>query len=483
MLFNSNEFYVFLPIVFALYWLFPQKHRWFFLLISSYYFYMSWEVKYVALIFATTVISYGTALLMERTEDKKKKKFWLVLALVLAIGVLFFYKYFNFLSDSVTKVLQSMAIPVQGLTLKLLLPAGISFYTFQVIGYLVDVYRGDVKACRHFGKYAAFISFFPQILSGPIARTRDLMPQIEREHTFDCDKAIAGAKQIAWGFFKKIAIADTLVSYVDMIYNQVDQFTGLPLVAATILFAFQIYCDFSGYSDMAIGVAKLFDVDLMTNFRSPYFSASIKEFWSRWHISLSSWFRDYVYIPLGGSRRGEFRTKVNLFLTMMVSGLWHGANWTFVLWGAINGIGQAIERSLLKYFPPKKERSWLRVAGTFVFVCFAWIFFKANTIADAGYVVSHLFTGIWNPVAYVTEGFQAFRLASLAQTTGLKDLLVCVCCILVLLANDFIELKTSLWTWLGKYKKPVRYAFYFLLLFVILYSRKLGDYQFVYFQF
>lgn len=483
MLFNSNAFYVFFPIVFAVYWIFPQRLRWIVLFISSYYFYMSWEVKYVTLILLTTVVSYGAALLMERTEDKRKKKLCMVAALVISFGVLFFYKYFNFLSNSVTAVLQKIAIPVQPFTLDLLLPVGISFYTFQTLSYVIDVYRGDVKACHHFGKYATFISFFPQLVAGPIERTRNLLPQIEKEHTFHYDKAIHGAKMIAWGFFKKIAIADTVAGYVDMIYNQVEQYTGLPLVAATVLFAFQIYCDFSGYSDIAIGVAELLDIDLMTNFKSPYFAASIKEFWARWHISLSTWFKDYLYIPLGGNRKGERRTRLNLLITFLVSGLWHGANWTYVIWGAIHGIGQVMERIWNKAFPAKKERSWLRVAFTFLFVCFAWIFFRANTVSDAGYVVRNLFTGISHPIAYITEGFHAFRMASLAQTTGMKDLLICVCCILVLLFNDFIELKTNIWVWICRYQKPVRYALYFILLFVVLYSRRLGEYEFVYFQF
>ena len=268
-----------------------------------------------------------------------------------------------------------------------------------------------------------------------------------------------------------------------MVYNQVDAFTGLPLVAATFLFAFQIYCDFSGYSDIAIGVAKLFDVELMTNFRSPYFAASIKEFWARWHISLSTWFKDYLYIPLGGNRKGEARTCLNYIITFLVSGLWHGANWTYVIWGGIHGVGQVLERFWNRMFPPKKERSFWRILFTFVFVCFAWIFFRANSMADAWYVVQHLFTGLSNPIAYVTEGFHAFRMASLAQTTGMKDLLVCLCCIAALMANDFLELKTTLWAFLGKFRKPLRYALYFLLLFVILYSRRLGEYEFVYFQF
>lgn len=483
MLFNSNAFYVFLPIVFTIYWLMPKRHRWIVLLISSYYFYMSWNVKYVTLILLTTVVSYVTALLLERTDDRKKRKLCLWTALFLSLGVLFFFKYFNFLSDSVVQALQCFAIPVHEVTLNLMLPVGISFYTFQTLSYVIDVYRGDVPACRHFGKYATFISFFPQLVAGPIERTRNLLPQIEGEHTFDADKGVHGAKMIAWGFFKKIAIADSIAGYVDVIYNNVHGYEGLPLLIATGLFAFQIYCDFSGYSDIAVGVAELLDIDLMTNFKSPYFASSIKDFWARWHISLSTWFRDYVYIPLGGNRKGAWKTRRNLLITFLVSGLWHGANWTYVIWGGIHGLGQIVEREWNRIFPPRKERSWIRILLTFAFVCFAWIFFRANTLSDAGYVITHLFTGLTSPLAYLTEGFQSFRIASLTQTSGLKTLLICGICILVLLIHDGIEMKTSVWEWLGRFRRPVRYALYFLLLFVILYSRQLGEYEFVYFQF
>jgi D-alanyl-lipoteichoic acid acyltransferase DltB (MBOAT superfamily) len=384
----------------------------------------------------------------------------------------------------VTDLLQKLAIPVHPVTLSLMLPVGISFYTFQTLSYVIDVYKGEVEACHHFGKYATFISFFSQLVAGPIERTGNLLPQIEREHDFHADKAIAGAKLIAWGFFKKIAIADTVADYVDVVYNQVGAFSGFPLLLATMLFTFQIYCDFSGYSDIAVGVAKLLDIDLMTNFKSPYFSASIREFWSRWHISLSTWFRDYVYIPLGGNRKGTWRTRLNLLITFLCSGLWHGANWTYVLWGAIHGVGQILENEWNKLFPPRRQgRNWFRVLVTFVFVCFAWIFFRANTLADAGYVLTHLFRGISNPVNYLVTGYHSYQTAGLAQTAGVKTLILCAFCILILIFHDFIELKASIWTWLGRYRKPVRYAVYFILLFLILYSRQLGEYEFVYFQF
>ena len=481
MLFNSNAFYVFLPIVFVLYWAIPQKYRCVILFVSSYYFYMSWDVKYVVLILLTTVVSYGAALLIERTPDKRKKKWCLVGALIISLGVLFFFKYFNFLSNSVTDLLNRLAIPVDSYTLYLMLPVGISFYTFQTLSYVIDVYRGEVKATRHFGKYATFIAFFPQLVAGPIERTGNLLPQIEGEHTFNYEKSISGAKLIAWGFFKKIAIADTISVYVDAVYGQLPQYQGFTLIIATVLFAFQIYCDFSGYSDIAVGVAALLDVDLMTNFKSPYWASSIKEFWARWHISLSTWFRDYVYIPLGGNRVNPIRQKFNLMVTFLVSGLWHGANWTFVLWGAIHGLGQVVENLWTK--GKKKKHTWYGVLFTFTFVCFAWIFFRADSISDAWYVVTHMFAGLDQPLTYFAEGILAFRGSSMSTGAGLSSLLQALICILVLMVYDCAALKQNVWERLDRLKKPVRYAIYFLLLFIVLYSRQLGEYEFVYFQF
>lgn len=484
MLFNSNAFYVFFPLVFIIYWLIPQKHRWGILFLASYYFYMSWNVKYVTLILLTTVVSYGTALLMEQTSDLRKRKACLWGALLISLGVLFFFKYFNFLSESVAQVCERLAIPLHPVTLKLMLPVGISFYTFQTLSYVIDVYRGEIPACRHFGKYATFVAFFPQLVAGPIERSRNLLPQIEAEHTFHEEKGIHGAKMVAWGYFKKIAIADTIAVYVDLVYNAPMEYTGFPLVLATFFFAFQIYCDFSGYSDIAIGVAELLDIELMTNFKSPYFAVSIKDFWARWHISLSTWFKDYVYIPLGGNRKGTLRTYWNLLLTFLASGLWHGASWTYVLWGGIHGLGQVLERICRKCLPLKKEGfSFICAFFTFLFVCFAWIFFRANTIKEAVYVVSHLFVGLAHPKGYLLAGYEAFKSAGMITSSGIGTLVLCCVFILVLLIHDYMELRTSIWDRLGRLKKPVRYTFYFLLLFAVLYSRQLGEYEFVYFQF
>lgn len=333
MLFNSLAFLLFLPIVFALYWLIPQKERWILLLVASYYFYMSWNPKYVVLILGTTLVSYVAGLLLEKTDKQQVKKMIVVIALIVSLGELFILKYFNFAFASVCSVLTHFSIHLSPITLQLMLPVGISFYTFQTLGYVIDVYRGDIKAEHHFGYYATFVSFFPQLVAGPIERTGNLLAQIKSTKKFNQSQAIDGTKVIVWGYFKKMVIADFISGFVDQIYGDLGDYTGFALVMAIFLFTIQIYCDFSGYSNIAQGSAKLLGIDLMTNFKSPYFSTSVKEFWRRWHISLSTWFRDYVYIPLGGSHCGKMRQNINLLITFLVSGLWHGASWTFVFWG------------------------------------------------------------------------------------------------------------------------------------------------------
>ena len=490
MLFNSNAFYVFLPIVFAIYWLTPPKHRWGVLLVSSYYFYMSANASYIFLILLTTAVSYTTALILEKTENPKKRKLCIWTALVVCLGLLFFFKYFNFLSKSLVSLLKSVSISMSPVTLNLVLPVGISFYTFQTLGYVIDVYKGRTKACRHFGKYAAFVSFFPLLLAGPIERAEHLMPQMEEEHSFDCDKAIRGAKLIAWGYFKKIAIADVLSSSVDIVYNQVTNFTGLALGVATFFYAFQVYCDFSGYSDIARGVACLFDIDLVNNFKSPYFAASIKEFWGRWHISLSTWFRDYVYIPLGGSRAGTWKTYRNLIITFLISGLWHGANWTFVVWGGLHGLYNVVSRltkplrlavnRLTRLNRCKKLHHFLQRAMTFCMVAFAWIFFRADTLSDAWYVISHMFRNCQYFLPYLREGYDFLGLTKLK----LLGLLLPVALLAVF---DYFSLKMDVIDRIGQWKTWQRWLLYvaFVSVTICMVAASYGNVsqEFIYFQF
>jgi len=484
LLFNSFEYLIFLPIVFILYYALKREYRWFVLLVCSYYFYMSWNAKYVVLILFTTVVSYGCAILLEKSNSQQKKKVLLASALIATLGVLVFFKYFNFLSDSFASILGAFAIPVQPLTLKILLPVGISFYTFQTLGYIIDVYRGKVKAEHHFGYYATFISFFPQLVAGPIERTANLLPQIRNAHeiNFDYQKSTYGLKLMAWGFFKKIVIADTLALYVNQIYNDVSSYSGFALILATIFFAFQIYCDFSGYSDIAIGTAKLLGIDLMINFKSPYFSASIKEFWTRWHISLSTWFKDYVYIPLGGNRVSKTRNKFNLAVTFLISGIWHGANVTFVIWGFVHAAMHIIESTL---FNIKNRRNhlgkkiiWMII--TFSFVCAAWVFFRANTLKDAIYILSNCFNGIIHPKAYLWVGYKSLFISPLEIGQALKIILP----LCVLLVYDYATLKHDVIKWLSNRHVIIRWAVYILAVFVILmYLQPLSTQEFIYFQF
>lgn len=476
MLFNSMAFAIFLPIVFALYWLIPKRFRWLLLLIASYYFYMSWNPKYIVLILTTTLVSYSAALILEKAAQPFLRRVTVALTLFVCLGILFFFKYFNFFSDSFVALMARFSIRLHPATLKVLLPVGISFYTFQTLSYVIDVYRGTVKAERHFGIYATFISFFPQLVAGPIERTSNLLPQIkEPPKALDYESAAYGLKLMAWGFFKKLAIADAVAVYVDAVYGSLAACTGLDLLLGIFFFTIQIYCDFSGYSDIAVGTARLFGIRLMTNFKSPYFSGSIKEFWSRWHISLSTWFRDYIYIPLGGNRCRKFRHYLNLLLTFLASGLWHGANWTFVVWGGIHGLAQIGENALhLPQKNPGKFRKAVSVAAVFLFCNLAWVFFRAESIADAWYVISHLFGCL----------FSGAGLGHLTIQLTMLHLAKIMVCIVLLSVYDLCSLRVDVIGWLSGKKLVVRWAVYILFIWMLLFFMPTsGTGEFVYFQF
>lgn len=477
MLFNSLAFSVFLPVVFILYWALPHKFRWVLVLLASYYFYMSWNIKYVFLIFFTTIISYGAAILLEDAENKKKK--WILTgATILCLGVLFLFKYFNFFSVSVAKFLDLFAIQINPIALKVLLPVGISFYTFQTLSYVIDVYRGDVPAEHHFGYYAAFISFFPQLVAGPIERTHNLLPQLKGKHKFDYDNATYGLKLMAWGYFKKLAIADVISIYVDRAYSNLWTCTGFDLVIAIFFFTIQIYCDFSGYSDIAIGTAKLLDINLMNNFKSPYMSLSVKEFWSRWHISLSTWFRDYVYIPLGGNRTSKFRHYVNLLVTFLVSGLWHGANWTYIIWGGIHGIAQVGEKAFKLDNKGKKKRilKIIKWALIFAFCNITWVFFRAESFADALTVFYRIIISFTN--------ISTFFYTKIGMSK--KRFLVILFLIGILTVYDYLSLKGDVIRIISGKPLIFRWILYLSLVvgtFFICAVIGVSDVSFVYFQF
>ena len=480
MLFNSLEYAVFLPTVFLLYWILPHKYRWIVLLVASYYFYMCWNVEYVFLILFTTVVSYVAAIFMEKANGKKERKTLLLFTAAASLWILFIFKYLNFVLESIRGMSGLLGINVSLWTVQILLPVGISFYTFQTLSYVIDVYRGKIKAERHFGYYASFISFFPQLVAGPIERTENLLPQIKEEHCFDSEKMKYGLKLMAFGFFKKLVIADGVSVYVDRIYNDLGSYQGFSLIAATVFFAIQIYCDFSGYSDIAIGTAELFGIRLMKNFDSPYFSCSIKEFWSRWHISLSSWFRDYVYIPLGGNRCGKLRHSFNLLVTFLVSGLWHGANWTFLAWGGVHGIAQIVENIFSRKNKRNGEKAviWklFHMLLTFCFCCFAWIFFRSQSIQEAVYVIRHSLSGISEPIQYLKNAYHDIGITKLEFAE--------LCSSFAILAvYDYFSLKWDVIARVSRCPAWIRWGFYYILIFFLLFVSNFTSSEFVYFQF
>ena len=395
--FNSFIFVIFHVVVFILHWALPVRHRWPLLLLASYFFYMYWNVAYAGILVASTLIDFllGRTLLASGQEPRRRLGLWL--SIISNLGILFFFKYYNFFQDSLVMLGASVGITVTPARHAWLLPVGISFYTFQTLSYSVDVYRRQLAPERHLGRFALYVSFFPQLVAGPIERASALLPQLQAPLARPSHLALMrGMSQVLLGFFKKVVVADTLAIQVDSIYNNHEMQSGPALVLATVLFAFQIYCDFSGYTDIAIGVARMLGYDLMENFRLPYFSKSVTEFWQRWHISLGTWLRDYLYIPLGGNRHGAWNTYRNLMLTMLLGGLWHGASWNFVIWGGLNGGALALERALRNGWITTITGGWMKkllgVADTFVFICITWVFFRSQTLEQAWSILGRMST-------------------------------------------------------------------------------------------
>ncbi len=411
MTFNSWEFLLFYPLVAILYFILPKKpiFRTGLLLIAGYVFYMYAQPALGILLLGTTAVSYFAALRIEKTEKRREKRLWLVLTLFVCLGVLFFFKYFDFFSESVSALFGLFGGTKDPVLLHLILPVGISFYTFQTLSYVIDVYRGDIGAERNFAYFALFVSFFPQLVAGPIERPENLLPQLKEIHTFDKDDFLRGSAVMLLGFFKKVVVADGIAAAVEAVYGAPEAASGFAVLLATVLFAVQIYSDFSGYTDIATGCARILGIRLMKNFDHPYAATSVRDFWSRWHISLSSWLRDYLYIPLGGNRKGKARTLFNLFLVFLLSGLWHGAAFTFVLWGAIHGLYQIVGRLTEKPRARLLQKTGLAPDGilvrsvstvlTFVLVDFAWLFFRADSLADAGILLTKLFTSWDTPLS------------------------------------------------------------------------------------
>lgn len=405
MLFNSIKYVCFLPVVLLIYFLIPakaNKYRNLFLLIASYFFYMCWIPQYAILIFISTISTYITSLMLDKFEKKNYRMLCLIINLILNFGILFTFKYYNFFVDNLNLIFNNLGLKLSISNNSLLLPVGISFYTFQAVGYSIDVYRRNIKAEKNFINYALFVSFFVQLVAGPIERANNLLPQFREVHKFNYSNAVKGMRMILIGMFKKVVIADTVAIFVNAVFNNVQAYTGLTLLMAIFLFSIQIYCDFSGYSDIAVGSAKMLGFRLMENFHAPYFSTSIGEFWNRWHISLNNWFKDYLYIPLGGSRKGFLRKCINLFIVFLLSGLWHGASWTFVIWGVLNGFYRLTQELIKKACKPVefnyqflyKIKNIMKIICTYGLICFSWIFFRANNIHDAIYIINNVFNNL-----------------------------------------------------------------------------------------
>jgi alginate O-acetyltransferase complex protein AlgI len=404
MLFNSFDFILFFPIVTILFFLLPQRFRWPLLLTASCFFYMYFIPVYILILFFTIIIDYIAGIYLEDTHDAKRKRLYLGLSIVANVGVLAVFKYYNFFLDNLNAA--SMATFEQFLPLRYLaiaLPIGLSFHTFQAMSYTFEVYYGRQKAERHFGIYALYVMFYPQLVAGPIERPQNILHQFHEKQYFDYARVRDGLSMMLWGLFKKVVIADNLAGYVNLAYHDPEDKTGMTLLLGSYFFAFQIYCDFSGYSDIAVGAAKVMGFNLMENFRYPYGSSSIREFWSRWHISLSTWFRDYLYIPLGGNRVTKGRWMFNLFFVFMISGFWHGANWTYIIWGALHGLylvcgimkDDLVERFNIPFTEKKSKLiKAFNIILTFHLALIAWVFFRAEPIDDAFAIIEKIFSSM-----------------------------------------------------------------------------------------
>lgn len=478
MLFNSIQFVIFLPIVVFLYFILPHKYRVYFLLAASYYFYMCWKPEYIFLILGSTVIDYFAGIQIEKSQSKRRKKGFLILSILTNLGILFSFKYFNFINDSLRSVFDQLNIFYGVPAFRVLLPVGISFYTFQSLSYSIDLYRGvKKKAERNLGLFALYVSFFPQLVAGPIERSTRLIPQLHKKNTLSYENLVEGLKQILWGMFKKLVIADRLAIYVNTVFNNQAQHNGTTLIIATLFFTFQVYCDFSAYSDIAIGSARMMGYDLMVNFRRPFFSRSFSEFWKRWHISLITWFKDYVYIPLGGNRVPKWRWYLNIILVWTISGLWHGAGWNFVLWGTISGMFLI----LAVWLKPIRVRFWeitkwnqetklhraVQILLTFFLFYFVQFFFRANSTSDALQIIEKVFTD-FGPV--FTGKMTTFTFSWL----GILSLLLIEYC------QEYYPESIRL---LNSNRIAVRYLTYATIILTILMIGVFDGSQFIYFQF
>jgi alginate O-acetyltransferase complex protein AlgI len=492
-LFNSLPFLIFFPCVTAAYFVLPHRLRWLLLLLASCFFYAFFKPVYILILAGTIVVDYFAAILIAGAPTGRKRRLWLLASIAANVGVLVFFKYFNFLNQTLRELANAIHAPYNVPFLDILLPIGLSFHIFQSLSYTIEVYRGEQEPERHFGIYALYVMFYPQLVAGPIERPQNMLHQFHAIHRFQSGRAVSGLQLMLWGFFKKVVVADRLAAFVSTVYDHPEGFPGISILLATFCFAFQIYCDFSGYSDVAIGSARVMGFDLMKNFDRPYFSKSISEFWKRWHISLSTWFKDYVYIPLGGNRVARSRWYLNLLITFALSGLWHGASWTYVVWGTLNGLYLISELAIAKRYPAflkepdgsqLKRYTWRasKVALTFALTCVAWMFFRSSTTDRALYMLAHMGDGLTS----LTHDLQnyAFVKANILFLQERDDFVIAFSGLALLLAVEWLERRRSpariLLQAPGWLKWSLRYA---AIATILLFGGFNHAQQFIYFQF
>lgn len=490
MLFNSLHFLVFFPIVFFLYFMVPARWQQVLLLAASVYFYMAWKPLYIFIILGTVTVDYLAALQIEKCVDARRRTLFLVASLCVNLGILFLFKYFNFFVSTANDLSGLIGAGPSFAFNHLILPLGISFHTFQAMGYVIDVYLRRDAAERSYFRYVLFVLFFPQLVAGPIERSRHLLHQFRETHVFEYQRAVDGIRLMAWGMFKKVVIADRLAVFVDQVYAHPQQFAGPSLALATVLFALQIYCDFSGYSDIAVGAARILGFDLMRNFNNPYAARSMHEFWQRWHISLSTWFRDYVYIPLGGNRVSEPRRYFNVLATFVLSGLWHGASWSFVVWGLLNGLYVSCSSltsawrmriatviGLAKI--PRLHDAW-RVIVTFTLTCIAWVFFRARDMSDALYILTHAWVGAGAWLHALVSPYSPYAEHALfLEGSRIEMTYACI----AVLCMFLVERHGSFNEFVARQSRVARWVVYLSVCVAIVVFGVFGERQFIYFTF
>ena len=488
LLFNSLEFMVFFTLVCLIYFLIPKRFKKYQLIIASYIFYISWNPSFSLLLLLSTITTFLSGLYLDKFKKQSVRKAVLVSTAVINFGLLFLFKYYNMFTSSLVLLLGNLGINAVIPSFSLLLPMGISFFTLQAMGYAIDVYKRTLPVENNFFSYILFVSFFPQLVAGPIGRANSILDQINEPKSFDYSSVTLGLKMMAIGFFKKIVIADTIVIQVNLVFNQIPANNSASFIVATVLYAFQLYCDFSGYSDIAIGSAKILGIDLMTNFNRPYFSQNISDYWHRWHISLSSWLRDYLYFPLGGSRVSNLRWCFNIVVVFFASGLWHGADWSFVVWGLISAVYLIVGKfttpfrnivtELIRLDRVPKLHSLFKGLITFALVCVSWVFFRVDSLGDALLIYRTIFSnlkGLLSPSSINTM----LRASSLQQ----DGLITSAIFILTVIIYDVIDLKLGFWNIITKLKPALRLAFYCVFVYAIFWLASTTTNEFIYAQF